>query len=144
MTVAVLDTNTIVSGTLESRGIPHRLIEAARAEHFTLITSDVIIGEVFTTLNRDRTRRKYQINAADLERLRELLERETISVALTTEVLGVATHPEDDLILATAVSAHADYLATGDAQLRKLGRYEGVAIVSPREFLGILSEDITR
>jgi predicted nucleic acid-binding protein len=45
----------------------------------------------------------------------------------------------DDLILATALSAQADYLVTGDSQLQGLGAYRGVAIISPREFLSRLS-----
>jgi predicted nucleic acid-binding protein len=47
----------------------------------------------------------------------------------------VATHPEDDLVLATAISAKAEYLVSGDTKLQRLGTYEGVKIVSPREFL---------
>ena len=57
---------------------------------------------------------------------------------------GVATHPEDDLVLATAVSAQADYLVTRDRQLLKLGSYQGVAIVSPTEFLDELQKDFLR
>ena len=63
---------------------------------------------------------------------------------MTAEVHGVATHPEDDLILATAVSAKADYLVTGDKKLRELGSYQGVSIVSPREFLDILESQPPR
>jgi predicted nucleic acid-binding protein len=61
-----------------------------------------------------------------------------VAVEITVEVRGVATHPEDDLILATAISARADYLVTGDRQLQALGSYQGVQIVSPRQFLTIL------
>jgi predicted nucleic acid-binding protein len=57
---------------------------------------------------------------------------------MNTLVTGVASHPEDDPILATAVSASADYLVTGDRQLQRLGSYRGVSIVSPREFLDLL------
>jgi predicted nucleic acid-binding protein len=53
----------------------------------------------------------------------------------------VATHPEDDLVLATAVSAHADYLVTGDRKLQRLGSYQGVRILSPREFLAVLAPE---
>ncbi len=59
-------------------------------------------------------------------------------VAITTSVAGVATHPEDNLVLATAVSASADVLISGDRQLLKLGSYEGVHILSPRDFLAYL------
>lgn len=54
-------------------------------------------------------------------------------------VAGVATHPEDDLVLATAISGSADYLVTGDRQLRQLGSFQGVVIVSPRTFLDLLA-----
>jgi len=137
--VAVLDTNTIVSAILEPRGIPNRILQAARVRHFTLVASLVIIDEVFTTLSRNRIKRKYRISEADTQHLRDLLEHETASIGITHEVQGVATHPEDDLVLATAVSAKADYLVTGDAQLQKLGAYKGVTIVSPREFSEILT-----
>jgi len=50
----------------------------------------------------------------------------------------MATHPEDDLILATAASARADYLVTGDRQLLALGTFEEIAIVTPRAFLDLL------
>lgn len=53
----------------------------------------------------------------------------------------VATHPEDDLILATAVAGNAEYLVTGDRQLLALGTYEGVRIVSAAEFLAVLEAD---
>src|SRR5947199_10734 len=81
----------------------------------------VIIDEVTRTLRRPRIQRKYQIRGADVDRVRELLERETVISPISTQVQGVATHPEDDLILATAVSAQVDYLVTGDQQLQRLG-----------------------
>lgn len=45
---------------------------------------------------------------------------------------------EDDLILATAASANADYLITGDRGLQQLGTYAGTKILSPRQFLDAL------
>jgi predicted nucleic acid-binding protein len=55
----------------------------------------------------------------------------------------VTTHQEDDLILATAVSAKADYLVTGDSKLQQVGTYQGVAILSPRRFLEILMQEVS-
>ena len=67
-----------------------------------------------------------------------LLRDFAIHTKLSIDVQGVASHPEDDPVLATAVSAAADYLVTGDRQLQQLGSYQGVRIVSPREFLTLL------
>jgi predicted nucleic acid-binding protein len=58
-----------------------------------------------------------------------------VRTSIRHEVHGVATHSEDDLILATAVSAEADYLVMGDRKLQDLVTYEGVTIASPRQFL---------
>lgn len=68
----------------------------------------------------------------DLIRLRARL------TPLSIEVHGIATHPEDDLILATALSAPVDYLVTGDRKLQALGVYQGVAILTSRAFLDLL------
>lgn len=69
-----------------------------------------------------------------------MLRSAAIVTALTVEVTGVATHPEDDLILATAVAGDATYLVTGDCKLRAVGTFRGVSILSPREFLDQLSQ----
>ncbi len=66
-----------------------------------------------------------------------VLARDTV---ITAEVVGVATHPEDDLVLATAASARADYLVTGDRQLLRLGSFKGVSIISPADFARVLDE----
>jgi putative PIN family toxin of toxin-antitoxin system len=63
-----------------------------------------------------------------------LRKRATVS-PITVVVHGIATHPEDDRILATAISAKADYLVTGDTKLQRLGTYKAVTILSPRRFL---------
>lgn len=139
MISAVLDTNTIVSAAIVPQGIPSQILQAGRSQQFLWITSTVIIDEVTRTLHRPRIQRKYQVSAADVDRTRELLERETLVSPISVQVQGVATHPEDDQILATAVSAQADYLVTGDQQLQRLGSFQGVTIVTPRRFLEILS-----
>jgi predicted nucleic acid-binding protein len=53
-------------------------------------------------------------------------------------VRGVATHWQDDRVIATALAGSADYLVTGDKELLRLKSYRTVRIVSPLEFLEIL------
>ena len=135
---AVLDTNVIIAALLVRLGLPWRILVAAYTSTFLCFTSDAINTEVFRTLGRERVRRKYPLGATELERLRRFLESDEILVPITVTVQGVASHPEDDLILATAVSAKADYLVTGDRQLLALGGYQGTQIVTPRVFATIL------
>ena len=142
MTKAVLDANSLVSGVLVPHGIPSRLLDAAYARRFVCVSSDTIVDEVVRTLMSARIARKYRVDSATVDRLRALLESDEVATPITEQVRGVATPPEDDAILATAVSAGADYLGTGDRQLQKLGTYRGVRIVSRREFLQVLQADV--
>jgi len=135
---AVLDTNILVSAILVPSGIPARILVAALASMFSCFTSETIVSEVLVTLGRDRVRRKYRLDLARISQVREFLESRPVLVPITADVRGAASHPEDDLILATAVSARADYLVTGDRQLLARGQLQGVQIVSPRDFLAIL------
>jgi predicted nucleic acid-binding protein len=50
--------------------------------------------------------------------------------------------PKDDMVVATAVAAGADYLVTGDRRhLLSLREYEGIRIVTPRQFLDFIARD---
>jgi uncharacterized protein len=140
---AVLDTNTIVSGTIVPVGISGQLLDAARAGKFSLFISPPIVAEAIRNLAHPRIARKYQLSPGDIDRVAFYLQHQTGYIPITASVHGVATHPEDDLILATALSAKAEYLVTGDRKLQALRTYEGVAIVSPRQFLELLQAQET-
>jgi putative PIN family toxin of toxin-antitoxin system len=135
---AVLDTNVLVSGVVSRGGIPGQILHAWQEQEFALAVSQTILTEVARTLQDPYFRQRLtEQNRAEVLRL--LLEQ-GILTELTVQVEGIATHPEDDLILATAVSAQADYLVTGDRKLQGIGSYGRVTIISPRAFLAILHE----
>lgn len=47
----------------------------------------------------------------------------------------VSRDRDDDVVLATAVTAKATVIVTGDLDLLVLRRYSGIDIIAPREFL---------
>jgi putative PIN family toxin of toxin-antitoxin system len=107
---------------------------------FELIVSPDILQELERTLDEPyyRARRsEEQIDAA----IRLIAGQATVTIP-TVAVAGVASHPEDDRVLAAAVSANVDYLVTGDRQLQRLGSYGPVRILAPRAFLEILGMSI--
>ena len=138
MIVVVLDTNVLVSGFLSERGIPGQIIDRWRAGEFAVIISEPVLDEFMRTLLQPYFQQR--LTREQIAGALFLLRIVGIETRLTAEVHGVASHPEDDLILATAVSAKADFLITGDRQLQKLQSYEGVSILSPRAFLEVLME----
>jgi putative PIN family toxin of toxin-antitoxin system len=140
---AILDANVFASGVLridEAASTPGailRLWQLGRA--FELVTSDPLIAEIEHTVAKPYFAARIRRRASDL--LVAALREQATRTEITVTVTGVATHPEDDLVLAAAVSAEADFLVTGDKQLQHLGGYRGVLIVSPREFLFILEQE---
>lgn len=97
--------------------ILNKIIEAWTKPYFrVLLTSDEVVAIV--------------------EELASLAE----SVSPAQGIHGVAEDDEDDLVLATAVAAQADYLVTGDKYLLRIGSFRDISIVSPRDFLDIMVE----
>jgi predicted nucleic acid-binding protein len=45
---------------------------------------------------------------------------------------------DDDNVLATAVAGQADIILTGDDDLLVLGEYNGIRILSPRQFVELM------
>jgi predicted nucleic acid-binding protein len=126
------------SSAATPRAPPALILDAWRTRLFTLVLSEPILTEVARALAKPYFAAYISPEeaAADLVLLRQQAE----IVALTVRVSGVATHPADDLLLATAASAGVDYLVTGDGPFRRrVPTYKGVTLVSPREFLAILN-----
>jgi putative PIN family toxin of toxin-antitoxin system len=139
----VLDTNVLASGALGLTGgmtPPALLLHQWRAGRFQLIISDYIEKELRTTLAQPYFKRR--IPSEDRELFLILLTKIAEHVAIRRRVTGVATHPEDDPILATALSAHVDYLVTGDQRLRdRVPSFQGILLVSPAAFLDVLNRE---
>ncbi len=71
--------------------------------------------------------------------LDKLIERSDVTAGKQLLQL-VGRDVKDDKFLACGFEAKADYIITGDNDLLVLKKYEGIKIVTPREFLKILNE----
>lgn len=103
MIVAVLDTNVLMSGFPAPGGVPAALIDAWRHGDFRLVISAPILEELVETWRDPYWQARFP--PGEREAAIDLLRSEAIVTPLTDTVTGVATHPEDGLILATAVHA---------------------------------------
>lgn len=139
MIVAVLDTNLLASavvGVARPESTPGILYRAWVAEAFVLAVSAPILAELAQTFEKAYFRRA--ANDPEIAAALAAIRHHGKFVHVVATVHDIATHPEDDAVLATAISAGADYLVTGDRQLRLLETIDCVAVVSPREFLDVL------
>ncbi len=136
---AVLDTNVLASAAIAHPGTTlATILDSVVANRFDLVVSEYIMVELRRTLTTPYYAARISPETAG-RYVRTLISVGT-TVRITTPVSGVATHPEDDAILATALSARADYLVTGDRRLRERVReIEGILLLSPAGFLTELS-----
>jgi putative PIN family toxin of toxin-antitoxin system len=139
----VVDTNVLASGLAGFRNPTNTvamILRLWRLGVFTLVTSEYILTELSRTLQTPYFRKR--LTPQQITSAMRLLRRKTTITPITTTVHGVATHPEDDVILATAISAKADYLVTGDTKLQHVRTYKGMTILSPKQFLVTLTDDL--
>ena len=137
---AVLDSSVLVSAFLTPHGYVVRLLRDPALSRYQLCLSDAILTETAETLLAKSTLRRYAAYTDEdvHDFVRWLLTQ--AEMATDVPVLRVVLNdPKDDPIIAAAVAAKADYLITGDrAHLLPIGEYQGIRIISPREFLDIL------
>ena len=93
-----------------------RILDAWRRAAFVVAISEHLLEELRRTLANPYFGER--LTRQDRETYLSFVQSTAQIVPLISEIAGIATHPEDDLVVATAVSAHADYLVTGDRRLR--------------------------
>ena len=144
MVRAVLDTSVLVSALLTPEGVPGQLLDRAEEGTFILCISPAILEETRHVLLREpKLQARYGYSAASVETFSAgLLELADLVVEIPALPGAVPLDPKDDMIVATAVAARADYLVTGDRRhLLVLGHYEGIHILAPRAFLEVLGDE---
>jgi len=135
---AVLDTNVLASGVTHAKGPSGQVVIAWRRRAFRVVVSQLILDELAETLEgryfkKRLTRRQRQGAIAHLRRQAQFTE-------VTAQVTGVDLSAEDAQVLATAESAGAAYVVTGDEQFLALTQYHDIRILTPAAFLAVLRQ----
>lgn len=128
----VLDTNVVVSGILSEEGNPARILNLWKKGAFTLVMSQPLYEEIIDTLTKLKP--KYKIPERVIKEVAELMRDYSLWVELK-HAPRVVRDPQDDVVIATATTAKADFLITGDKDILALGKtYRRVKIRKPKEF----------
>lgn len=138
MTRVVLDVNVLVSGFPAPNGIPGILVRRWLRGNFEVIVSEHILSGVQRAWENPYFSERY--DAEQAARAMRLIRRYALTVEPARSVYEFAEDEEDDLVVATAVAGQAAYVVTGDKWLLRLGRYNDIEILSPRDFLTRLDE----
>ena len=126
----VLDTNVFVSGVFFG-GTPDRVLEAWRDGTTEVVLSREILEE-YVRVDEELAGRFPDI---DLGPAFELLAVSATLVVSTRLPEPVSRDPDDDKFLACGLAAGADCVVSGDRDLLDVSPYEGVVVLSPRDFV---------
>ncbi len=126
----VFDTNVLLSGVFTS-GICDSILTACfGSDEHQIVLSEHILNEIANQIGvhigpvTDRIRQAVEAFRAHAE----LVEPSPVPP-------GSCRDPSDLPVLGTALAAKAECLVTGDKDLLVLKEFQGIAILSPREFL---------
>ena len=126
----LFDTNVLFAA-FTVRGFCSELIEET-VDLCEIVWATPLRDELIRVLRRKRLLSPAVVAAiSDLCDLCEIVK----PVALPKRV---CRDPDDDVVLATAVTGRADFIVTGDDDLLVLKRFRGIHILSPRQVLEML------
>ena len=132
----VIDTNVFVSAVLGGR--LGAVIDFWQAQRFTLVVSDEIVREYVEVLRRP----KLKLAAEQIDAIAAFILQ---NAEFTNPVKGVAivvADPDDDMFLEAAVAGGSTLIVSGDHHLLDLGHYQGIPIVTGRDFIERLLAEI--
>ncbi len=134
----VPDTNVVVSGLLW-RGAPRRVLDAARDGIIELYTSLDLLEELEDVLSRDKFAKRLEaagVTGRDLvngySALATVIESNKIEPVILQD-------PDDDVVLACALTANCEIIVSGDDDLLGLMQYKEIRILTAVELLADLS-----
>jgi putative PIN family toxin of toxin-antitoxin system len=126
----VVDTNVIIAGVV-AEGLCRNVLKR-RLPACELITSRLLLDEL-----ADRMQAKFGLNPDELPLLAIYEDMATVVKARPLPQ-PVCRDRDDDEILATALTAKAEIILTGDKDLLMLKEFQGIKILSPRQFVELM------
>lgn len=127
----VFDTNVLISALVFPGKQADLALNRAIDGRDELLMSRAILDELLTVLAR-----KFSRDREQLSRLAVWLSDLATWITPTTDISQLADEP-DNRILECAITGKAEAIVTGDGELLALGKFEGIPILTLREYLSI-------
>ncbi|MDQ5984966.1 MAG: hypothetical protein CSYNP_00664 [Syntrophus sp. SKADARSKE-3] len=126
---AVFDTNVLIAAFL-TEGLCSGLLIRARKRAFNLVLCDDLIREFDSIMAK-----KFKLTSTDISEISAIISEAAAEMLHKhNHVPSICRDPNDDMVIACAVDAAADYIVTGDDDLLVLKKYKNIMIINPRNF----------
>jgi uncharacterized protein len=131
---AVVDTNVLVSGLRSPEGVPSRIVRLIAVGDVEVCWSASILDEYQDVLRRP----KFPFFPEEVDVLLEQIRRYGVWV-IPRPLRNPLPDPSDEPFLEVALAANAHCLVTGNLRHYPKELRQGVAVLSPAEFLEYLA-----
>ena len=124
----VVDTNVLISGVFFG-GFPRKILESIVEKTLTACATAEIVDEYQEIVQEMIDRKQGHINRqllAPLVQALKIVEPQTF--------VELSRDPDDDKFLGCAKDAKAVYIVSGDRDLLVLQEFEGIEIITAKEF----------
>ena len=136
----VFDTQIYLRALINFSSGSGKLVLEQQAD-YELLTSQAINDEVMDVLTRSSIRKKFtQISDEDVRKIETTLLSATFVEIQPTDLERICRDPKDDIFLACAKAAKADYLVSEDNDLLVIGQHHDTRIIKVATFLNILEQ----
>ena len=142
MLKAVIDTNIIISGTISPSGAPYEILEAWRNRKFMLVTSGPILKEVERVFNYPRIKSLNNLKEKEIKEIISAIKEYSIVTIGKSKIDEITADPDDNMFLACALEAEADFIVSGDKHLLNLKTFQDIPIMKARRFIETLKQRI--
>ncbi len=126
----VVDTNVFISGVFFT-GPPYHILKAWRDGRIEILLS----REIFDEYHRVGNELVYKFPKIDLNRILEYLLIHAEFVFISDLPMQICDDPDDDKFIACAIAGKSDLIVSGDKHLLRVSGYEGINVLTPRQFI---------
>ncbi len=120
----VLDTDVVVAGFLSAGGASRQLLLDALDQRFTLLLSTALLTEYEAVLTRPTHLAKSRASESEVVEILDALAGVCVPVVFDYRWRPTGAHPDDDLVIETAINGQANLIATFN--LKDMGKAGGL------------------
>lgn len=133
MVRVILDTNVFLSGLLFG-GTPEKILQHWIKRDFNLFISPTLKAEIINKLTN-----KFEATELFTLTLSNLIDTHSKKF-IPKQKITICKNTSDNFLFELAEESEADYIVSGDKLVQDIKIYKNMKIISPKEFLDLLSK----
>ncbi len=132
---AVIDTSVMLSVAFPRGELVRELRNMIADGAFTLVTSKEIMAELFRVIHYPRILKQFKPSKEDIDEFIGMIMEKALITKGSYSLQKGSVDPTDDMFLACAMEAKADYIVSRDPHLRNLKHFHGIKIIDVKAFV---------